>query len=40
VNKCATCGLFKRWCDLILHFTPDSECGPEDSWYECKGCLK
>lgn len=41
MNRCGSCGLFRRWEDLILHFVPDTSFSSEDeSWYECKKCRR
>lgn len=40
MNKCEICGKFRKWKELIPHFTPDTPFNSEDSWFECKKCLK
>lgn len=40
MNKCVTCGKFKKWTEMKGHFIPDSHFGPEESWYECYDCIK
>ena len=40
-NKCAICGRFKRWSQLVLHFVPDSAFSSEnESYRECRKCRK
>jgi hypothetical protein len=38
-NRCGSCGRFKPWAALLLHFVPDSDFSSEDeSWRECNDC--
>jgi hypothetical protein len=40
-NRCDSCGLFKRWEDLITHYVPDTAFSSENqSWRECRKCAK
>lgn len=40
LNRCAVCGRFVPWEDLVLYFIPDSPFSSEDdSWRECYRCL-
>ncbi len=39
VNRCARCGRFRPWDDLVSHFVPDTAFSSEDeSYYSCKVC--
>ncbi len=39
VLKCNWCGKFISTKTAYFHFIPDSVCGPEESYWECKKCL-
>jgi hypothetical protein len=43
MNRCASCGRFKSWEELIYKtYHPSDRLDPRepDSWYECKKCIE
>ena len=43
MNRCAICGLFRKWKWLDLNFTPDTSFTCEEIYYQCSaghGCQK
>lgn len=40
MNKCVICGLFRKWKELVGNHIPDSAYSYEQTYYECRPCLK
>jgi hypothetical protein len=40
-NRCRSCGKFRPWEDLELHFVPDTAFSSEnESYRECSACVE
>lgn len=40
MNRCAYCGKFRKWKDLIKKFTPDTHFTSEELYFVCRKCNK